>query len=186
MGGNDFIAGNDGQDSLVGGAGNDTIYGDGGNDWMEGGTGNDFISGGSGQDSYVFREFGAANADTVDSYGADWDRIQLDAGAFSNIGAAGRFSDGDVRFYAAAGATSGHDADDRIVYNTSTGQLYYDADGVGGADAQLIATFQGNPGVAAGDINVFGTPSPTPTPTPTPTPGVINGTDGNDSLVGTA
>src|SRR5438477_632131 len=105
LGGNDFIAGNSGDDSIVGGSGNDTIYGDGGNDWIEGSAGNDSISGSGGQDSIVFREFGAANADVVDSFASDWDKIQLDTGSFGNIGATGRFSGGDVRFYAAAGAT---------------------------------------------------------------------------------
>src|SRR5204862_4393190 len=155
MGGNDFPAGNDGAYSIVGGAGNDTIYGDGGNDWIEGGTGNDCLSGGSGQDNNVFREYGAANADTISTFASDWDRIQLDSAAFTQIGAAGRFAGGDVRFYAAAGATGGHDADDRIVYNTSTGQLYYDADGAGGADAQLVATIEGAPSIAASDLWVF-------------------------------
>src|SRR2546421_9757774 len=126
LGGDDFLAGDSGDDSIVGGSGNDTIYGDGGNDWIEGGTGNDSVSGSGGQDSIVFREFGAANADMVDSFASDWDKIQLDAGAFANIGATGRFAGGDVRFYSAAGATGGNDADDRIVYNTSTGQLFYD------------------------------------------------------------
>src|SRR6267142_2570319 len=126
FGGNDFLAGNNGDDSIVGGAGNDTIYGDGGNDWVEGGAGNDLVSGGGGQDNIVFREFGAANADSIGSFDTNWDRIQLDAAAFGTIGASGRFSAGDVRFYSAAGATAGHDADDRIVYNSSTGQLFYD------------------------------------------------------------
>src|SRR2546421_7967000 len=71
FGGNDFLAGNSGDDSIVGGAGNDTIYGDGGNDWVEGGTGNDLVSGSGGQDSIVFREFGAANADTVANFDPD-------------------------------------------------------------------------------------------------------------------
>ena len=42
-----------------------------------------------------------------------------------------------------------------MVYNTSTGQLYYDADGAGGADAQLVATVQGAGAVAASDIWVI-------------------------------
>src|SRR5438552_2671873 len=184
LGGNDFLAGDSGDDSIVGGTGNDTIYGDGGNDWLESGAGNDSMSGGGGQDNIVFRELGAANADTIGSFDVNWDRIQLDAAAFADIGASGRFSAGDVRFYSAPGATGGHDADDRIIYNSSTGELFYDADGNGPGAAQLIATFQGAPGITATDINVFGTP--TPTPTPTPTGMVINGTDGNDSLVGTA
>src|SRR5437016_4453135 len=118
-GGNDFLAGNSGDDSIVGGTGNDTIYGDGGNDWIEGGAGNDLLSGGGGQDSYSFREFGAANADTVANFDTGWDNVQLDAGSFTQIGALGRFSGGDVRFYSAPGANAAHDADDRIVFNSS-------------------------------------------------------------------
>jgi Ca2+-binding RTX toxin-like protein len=155
MGGNDFLAGNDGADSIVGGSGNDTIYGDSGNDWIEGGTGNDFISGGSGQDSIVFREYGAANADAVESFASDWDAMRFDSSAFTALGGPGHFGAGDARFFAAAGATGGHDADDRLIYNTSTGQLYYDADGAGGADAQLVATLQGAPAIAAPDIWVI-------------------------------
>src|SRR5512138_3362967 len=180
------LIGTTGNDSLVGTADSDTIYGNAGNDTIEGRGGNDVLSGGGGQDVYVFREFGAGNADSVTSFDTAWDALRLDAAAFTQIGASGRFAGGDVRFYAAAGASGGHDADDRIVYNTSTGQLFYDADGNGAGSSQLIATFQGAPTIVASDITVFGTPSPTPTPTPTPTPpGTINGTAGNDTLVGT-
>src|SRR5919199_2856874 len=124
FGGNDFIAGDSGDDVLLGGAGNDSIYGDAGSDWVAGGAGNDSVSGSGGPDDIVFHEFGTANADTIDSFSSDWDRIQLDIAAFSNIGANGRFAAGDVRFYAAAGAAGGHDADDRIIYDTSTGRLF--------------------------------------------------------------
>src|SRR5205085_1488548 len=180
FGGNDFIAGDSGDDTLLGGAGNDTIYGDAGNDWVSGGAGNDSVSGSGGQDDIVFHEFGAANADMVGSFASDWDRIQLDIAAFGNIGANGRFAVGDTRFYAAPGASAGHDADDRVIYNTTTGQLFYDADGNGPGAAELIATLQGAPGLVASDIYVFGAP------TPTPTPSTINGTEGDDSLVGTS
>ncbi|HWI38224.1 MAG TPA: hypothetical protein VNU64_17375, partial [Burkholderiales bacterium] len=70
----------------------------------------------------------------------------------SGLGGPGHFASGDARFYSAAGASGAHDADDRMVFNTSTGQLYYDADGAGGAGAQLVATLPGGSGVAAGDI----------------------------------
>src|SRR6266699_1212458 len=96
--------GTEGNDAI---SGTDTIYGDSGSDWIEGGAGNDFLSGGSGQDSNVFREYGAANADTVSTFSSDWDKIQLDASAFTQIGAVGRFSAGDARFYAAPGAATG-------------------------------------------------------------------------------
>src|SRR5258708_36633696 len=124
FGGNDFLAGNSGEDSIVGGAGNDTLYGDGGNDWLEGGAGNDSMSGGGGQDNIVFREFGAANADTIGSFDANWDRVQLDAAAFANIGASGRFVAGDGRFYSPPGATRGPHADGRHIYNPRTRELF--------------------------------------------------------------
>jgi hypothetical protein len=41
------------------------------------------------------------------------------------------------------------------VYKTSTGRLYYDADGNGAGAAQLVATIQGAPAVAATDIWVI-------------------------------
>src|SRR6476646_8448274 len=133
--------------TLNGTEGNDSLSGTDSADSISGFAGNDFLSGGSGQDNIVFREFGATNADTIGSYDAGWDRIRLDVAAFANIGAGGRFASGDGRFFAAAGATSGHDADDRIIYNTSTGQLFYDADGNGPGAAQLIGTFQGAPAI---------------------------------------
>jgi len=50
---------------------------------------------------------------------------------------------------------SGHDADDRLVYNTTTGALYYDADGSGAGAALVVANFQGAPGIVATDITVI-------------------------------
>src|SRR6267154_3056516 len=178
FGGNDFLQGGGGADTVVGGTGNDAVDGNDGNDSVEGGAGNDTLTGGGGTDSFVFREAGAANADVVTDFASNWDDIRLDAAGFAAIGAVGRFAAGDVRFFAAAGATGGHDADYRIVSNSPTGQLFYDPDGNGAAPAQLIATLNSAP--IASDIWVFGTA----TPPPPPSGSVINGTPGNDSLVG--
>src|SRR5205085_12515189 len=145
FGGNDALFGGGGADRVLGGAGNDTVSGNNGNDWVEGGAGNDTISGGSGQDSFAFHEFdttSAANADVWNDCAPTWDTIQLDKAGpagFSAIGATGRFASGDARFYAAAGATSGHDADDRIIYDATSGRLYYDDDGNGPDAPHLIA-----------------------------------------------
>jgi Ca2+-binding RTX toxin-like protein len=175
-GGNDSILGGDGNDSILGGSGNDTLRGNSGTDWLEGGTGNDDVGGGGGQDSFVLREMGTANADLLFDFATGWDDIRLDAGAFSNLGATGRFSTGDVRFRA---GTSAQDADDRIIFNSATGQLFYDADGNGGGAQQLIATLPAGRSVAASDFWVIaGT-------TPPPPDGTIRGTSGNDTLMGT-
>jgi Ca2+-binding RTX toxin-like protein len=93
----------------------------------------------------------------VSGFDTNWDALRFDATAFTALGGAGHFAAGDARFYAAAGASAGHDADDRLVYNASTGQLFYDADGSGAGAAQLIATFQGAtpPTIAATDMWVI-------------------------------
>ena len=143
---NDSLSGAAGGQNLTGQGGNDTLYGAGGVDTLWGGNGNDF---------FVFREMGAANADKVSDFATGQDKLQLDDSAFGAIGAMGNFAAGDGRFWAAAGATSGHDASDRVVYDTSTGSLYYDADGSGSGAAQLVATITGHPTVAATDIAVI-------------------------------
>ena len=46
------------------------------------------------------------------------------------------------------------DADDRIIYNGATGQLFFDADGNGAGAAILFATVQGAPPLSAGEFIV--------------------------------
>jgi Ca2+-binding RTX toxin-like protein len=143
-------------DTLIGSANADVLQGRGGNDSLQGGGGVDTLTGGAGNDFFVFVAApGTANADLVTDFATGVDKLQMENAVMSAIDATGNFAAGDVRFWAAAGATSGHDADDRIVYNSSTGALYYDADGGGGGAAQLIATIQGQPAVTATDIAVI-------------------------------
>jgi len=42
--------------------------------------------------------------------------------------------------------TTSQDASDRIIYDTTTGNIYYDADGTGAATAKLFATLTTHPG----------------------------------------
>jgi len=124
-------------------------------DFFSGGAGKDTLLGGAGNDVFVFREMGTANADRISDWASGADKLQLDDSAFTAIGALGNFAAGDGRFWAAAGATAGHDANDRVIFNSSTGSLYYDADGSGSGAAQLIATVQSGAAVAATDIVVI-------------------------------
>ena len=144
-----------GDDTVNGGAGNDYLGGDAGNDWLNGQAGNDTLDGGGDKDHFVFGNYGAADADTVNAFSTAWDDLRFDSSAFTQLGAPGTFANNDGRFYAASGATAGHDADDRLIYNTSTGQLFYDDDGSGAHAAQLVATLDGAPTLAATDIHVF-------------------------------
>src|ERR1051325_3942352 len=143
----DRLSGSAGADSLAGGAGNDILDGRGGND---------SLTGGAGADAFVFDTAPATgNVDLVTDFVSATDKLDLDNAVFTALGANGNFAAGDARFAAGAGFTSGHDASDRIVYDTSTGNLYYDADGSGAGASQLVATIQGHPAVAATDIAVI-------------------------------
>ena len=180
--GNDTLLGGGAEtgNHLLGGDGDDSLVGSGGHNLLDGGAGQDILRTGAFRDhgdSSVFAFSvapGAANADRIIGFVPDADTIQLDGSVFTNVGFTGEFSAGDARFHSGAGASAGHDADDRIIYDTSTGNLWHDADGNGAGAAQLIATLEGAPGVAATNIEIVNAPGL-----------LIQGTEGNDSLVGT-
>ena len=155
LAGADLLQGLGGNDSIVGGTGWDTLQGGDGGDWLHAGAWSDTMTGGAGADSFVWTEAGSGNRDTVTDFASGTDELLFENGTLTAIGAAGAWAAGDARFWAAAGATAGHDADDRLVYNTLTGNLYYDADGSGAGAAQWVATFNGTPGVVATDITVI-------------------------------
>jgi Ca2+-binding RTX toxin-like protein len=171
------VLGTGGADSLIGAAGNQNLSAKGGNDRLEGGDGNDTLWGGNGADSFVFREFGTANADRVSDFASGTDKIVLDAAVMSALGANGVFAAGDDRFAANSTGTA-QDAEDRVVFNTATNQLFYDADGNGSGAAVLIATLVSGATLVATDIVAEGGSSGGS--------GTINGTEGDDSLTGTS
>ncbi len=160
-----WMRGSNGANALTGAAGNDTLTGAKGDDVLNGGNGKDILIGGAGADAFQFGGTGAAtlavnpnNPDIIRDFnlnGPQGDHIDLAAVTFTAIGAMGTFGSSDVRFYASAGAKAGHDPDDRVIYDTTTGKLYYDADGNGAGTSQLIATLQGHPTLAATDIHVI-------------------------------
>jgi Ca2+-binding RTX toxin-like protein len=166
-----FLFGYSGNDLLVGAEGNDRLEGGAGDDWLYGGfsfatsgtgTGNDLLTGGAGRDVFVFNDSPnpfisspLATADRITDFCTAIDTLAFDDNVFPGAGGPGRFAPGDQRFFAGSGAASGHDESDRVIYDTSTGRLYYDADGSGLGAAQLIATLQGLPALAATDIAVI-------------------------------
>src|SRR5215208_3740956 len=165
-----------GNDSILGAAGAQNLAGQGGNDTLYGGTGIDTLWGGSGSDHFVFRETGSANADVLGDFASGADKIVLDASVMTALGAGGNFAAGDARFWSSSSGAA-HDADDRILYNTTTRQIFYDADGSGSGGAVLIATLQSGATLVASDILVEGGSAPSST---------INGSAGDDTLVGTS
>lgn len=140
----DFLRGFGGNDVLSGLAGNDRLEGGDGKDRLSGGTGNDYLVGGSGADTFIFSSKPNAklNLDTIADFqhGAG-DTIQLNQAIFKSITHGGGLL--AEEFFSGAGAKSAHDVSDRIIYDTTSGTLWYDADGIGGAAAVPFARIQG-------------------------------------------
>lgn len=135
--GDDTIRGLGGNDRLNGGAGNDKLDGGAGRDILNGGLGNDVLTGGAGRDTFVFNtKLGNNNIDTITDFSVKQDTIQLDHSVFTGLKMGQLSSDA---FYIGAAA---HDASDRIIYNSKSGALLYDADGNGAGAAQQFAQLE--------------------------------------------
>jgi len=133
------ISGNAGDNTLMGFAGNDSLTGGDGSDTLFGGEGKDVLAGGSGRDFFVFDTAPSLfNVDKITDFdGSENDKIQLNQNLFKGVTHIGALNPDE--FHAAAGAKSAHDASDRVIYDTTSGKLYYDPDGSGGISAVQVA-----------------------------------------------
>jgi Ca2+-binding RTX toxin-like protein len=134
-----ILAGNELANTLIGGDGNDTLNGRDGIDRFNGGAGDDVVMFDSAIDE-------GDNIDIVSNFNIADDSIWLDSAIFTGL-APGQL--GASQF--AEGTASG--SGPQIVYNGTTGALFYDADGVG--DATQFAVLLGAPDVDASDFTVF-------------------------------
>lgn len=146
------ITGNAGANSLNGGSGNDTLSGGSGNDSLNGAAGNDSLVGGAGRDSFVFNS--TPNATSVDRIGdinSVDDRFLLESAVFTKFTSAGAIDAANVRA-GASGTAAG--SDDYILYDTDSGQLFYDADGSGAGARVLFAAVTLGTTIIASDFGV--------------------------------
>jgi RTX calcium-binding nonapeptide repeat (4 copies) len=150
--GNDTLTGNTLANSLSASSGQDAIFGGGGNDTLSGGAGTDTLTGGLGNDAFVFNTaLGATNVDVIADYNVVADTIRIENAIFTGL-AAGVLG---VTAFVANATGLAADASDRIIYNTATGQVYFDADGnLGGARIQF-ATLSTMPLVTQADFLVI-------------------------------
>lgn len=121
-------------DTLIGSTNGDIIAGGDGNDAIRGLEGNDTLTGGNGNDIFVMERAlnASTNVDSITDFVSGSDRIKLALATFGAAGPAGTLSASAFQVGAA-----GNDALDRIIYDSTTGNIYYDADG-NGAGAQVL------------------------------------------------
>jgi Ca2+-binding RTX toxin-like protein len=139
-------------ENLIGGSKADTFTGDRKANSFEGGHGKDILKGNGGKDAFVFSVApGKASADTILDFKHKTDSIALDDKVFAALGV----TLDAAEFHARKGATKAHDADDRIIYDKSSGKLYYDADGSDGpARAMLFGTLSNKAALTVGDFDI--------------------------------
>jgi Ca2+-binding RTX toxin-like protein len=122
----DVLNGGNGNDTVAGGNGFDTIDGGAGNDSIRGALGTDVLTGGAGADRFVFATAldGILNIDTITDFTSGTDVIELSAAIFT-------------AYSGQIGNTVGLSAN--LTYDSGTGVLAYDADGVEGASGVTFA-----------------------------------------------
>jgi Ca2+-binding RTX toxin-like protein len=84
---------------------------------------------------------------------AQGDKLVLDNAIFTALVATGALNAANLR--SGAGITTAADANDFILYNSSAGIVYYDADGSGGGSSPVqVVQVVGLPALTAGLIDV--------------------------------
>jgi Ca2+-binding RTX toxin-like protein len=153
-GGADTVLGGDGNDYLLGHEGADRLRGDLGDDTLSGGNGNDVLTGGDGADSFLF-DFAPdtfANADRITDFDGSEDVLVFAANIFGTLATASGLPAGLLLASQFHLGNAAADTGDRLIYQQTSGRLYYDADG-SGTDAQvLVATLRAGTVLAADDI----------------------------------
>jgi Ca2+-binding RTX toxin-like protein len=123
--GDDQLNGGMGNDKLSGSKGSDTLNGDAGNDILSGGVGSNVLTGGSDGDIFQFDSpIVVGEITEITDFTPGLDRIAFASSVFTALDPADSLPVDAFHIGNAA-----HDADDRIIYEASTGRLFYDSNG---------------------------------------------------------
>ncbi|MDH4404540.1 MAG: peroxidase family protein [Cyanobium sp. D14.bin.5] len=135
--GNDDLNGGNGNDLVSGGLGADLVKGQAGNDTLIGGQGVDTITGGGGNDRFVFNEpLNVTGTDQIRDFGLGADQLVFNKTTYTGLSGSTITA---AQFLADAGAVAATTAAQRFIYNPTTGDLRFDADGNGVGASTLIA-----------------------------------------------
>lgn len=163
--GNNMITGNSAVNKINGGNGDDQINGGAGNDVIDGSLGNDALTGGKGNDFFVFSTLidSVINLDTIlDFKSSGADKIHLSKTIFTQVSSITPTAKGvalsSSDFLSSTSVNEATNSGQHILYNKSTGALFYDADGSGANSAvqiALIGTTPQHPELIAKDFFVI-------------------------------
>jgi len=132
--GNDKFTGHEGDDKFAGKGGDDTLLGKAGKDTLDGGEGSDTLNGGSGKDAYLFKTAPGA-VDTIVKFQSG-ETIKLAKSAFAGL------TDGKLAADQFVIGQDAGDENDHVIYDPTSGALYFDPDGDGSAARTKFAQMQ--------------------------------------------
>jgi len=139
---------------INGGSGNDVLTGADGNDTLTGGSGNDTLTGGLGvSDVYVYNA-STEGIDVIKDFVAGADFLRISAAGFGGGLVAGSALLG-TQFLSGSGVTAAATADQRFLYDMTTGTLRFDVDGTGGTASQTLAILTGAPSITTSNFTIF-------------------------------
>ena len=140
--------------TLLGNAANNTLNGGAGGDTLDGVAGSDTLSGAAGADFFVFSTAlnATTNVDIVTDFSIIDDTIQLENAIFTQFTATGAIPAGT--FVSGAGAVA-LDGNDFLLYDTTNGNLSYDANGNGAGAQVVFASLIGIPALTAADFVII-------------------------------
>jgi Ca2+-binding RTX toxin-like protein len=148
---NNVLNGKAGNDYLTGSEGNDTLVGDVGNDTLTGDAGSDMLTGGGGADYFNFYD-PTQGVDRIVDFSVADDTIGISSYGFINGGLQPRAALTAEQFHIGVSAADGSD---RVIYNRTTGGLFFDADGTGATAQVQIATLSTGLAMTNTDIYVL-------------------------------
>jgi Ca2+-binding RTX toxin-like protein len=143
-----MIKGSQFNDVLIGGSSNDQLLGGAGSDVLAGSKGYDILTGGAGNDT--FRLGGDTKTDHITDFLSGTDRIELDNALFKAL-----LTEGQLAANQFAQGTASTTATQRIVYDQPTGNLWYDRDGSGKGNAELIGVLDNHVQVTLTDFYII-------------------------------
>ncbi len=147
------INGTSGNDRILGTDDAEVINGLGGSDMIYGGGGNDILTGGTGSDYFTFKGAplnATTNVDVVKDFDPVYDIVRMHDGLFTKLTTEGNLQSGWFR-----AGTKALDSNDYVIYDQSTGKLYYDADGSGSKAAVQFAMIENRVKLTAADFIVL-------------------------------
>jgi serralysin len=141
-------------DKLYGNSADNAFRAGAGNDLLSGGLGNDTLRGEGGNDTFVFNTAlnASTNVDRIQDFNAPTDVIHLENAIFTALTTTGSLA--SVAFRANTTGLAG-DADDRIIYETDTGKLFYDSNGNAAGGSVLFAIIENKVGLTAADFVII-------------------------------